>query len=172
MSSSGYGRSMLDDRTDEVAQHIQRLTVTNSKLKRMLAKIGSAGDSAQFREKLEDERTGGQRVCKTIIVALKDSASTAEKKVISKLTAQFKTALSTYQSLSREIEQRNKDVVLKMSHSAGKSGGGGGGGGGGGASALLTEEESDQLYQSEQDQQIANQFLAYDVEEIEKRQVG
>lgn len=148
---------LLQNETQEIAQQIQKLTKHNSMLKRMMGKIGTSSDTPSFRDKLEDERTGGQKLCKIIMMSLKDvQRQDSNSKTIHKLAAQFRTALTTYQGVSEEVERRSKAVVVTMSQNSRES--------------PLTEAERQNMYQQEQDMKISMQFQAYDVEEVEKRQ--
>jgi len=99
----------------EIAEAIQELIKTNNKLERMLAKIGTKGDDQSFRNGMEKQRTSAKTLTRNIMDMLKHHQG--DKQVFAKLTAQFQSALSSFNKISQEIERKQSRVVAySMSH--------------------------------------------------------
>jgi len=99
----------------EIAEAIQELIKTNNKLERMLAKIGTKGDDQSFRNGMEKQRTSAKTLTRNIMDMLKHHQG--DKQVFAKLTAQFQSALSSFNKISQDIERKQSRVVAySMSH--------------------------------------------------------
>jgi len=99
----------------EIAEAIQELIKTNNKLERMLAKIGTKGDDQSFRNGMEKQRNGAKTLTRNIMDMLKHHQG--DKQVFAKLTAQFQSALSSFNKISQDIERKQSQVVAySMSH--------------------------------------------------------
>jgi len=98
----------------EIAEKIQDLTKLNSKLERMLAKIGAKGDDQSFRNLMERQRISAKNLSREIMTALKNHHS-SDKQVFQKLTSQFQAALTNFNNINQEIEKKQNRVVQRMS---------------------------------------------------------
>jgi len=96
----------------EIAEKIQELTKLNSKLDRMLAKIGAKGDDQSFRNLMERQRISAKNLSREIMTALKNHHS-SDKQVFQKLTSQFQTALTNFNNINQEIEKKTKPRCTK-----------------------------------------------------------
>jgi syntaxin 7 len=152
------GRSgVLLGRNAELGENLQNLTKRNSKLERMLAKIGTKADTPESRAKMTKERNEIKKLCKTLMVSLKQNQG-GDKQVLDKLTNQFQAELEKFTKVSKAIEQREKEVVIAIEHNHEQEEYGGSPGLG--AQGQLMEQDIDA------------HLLEYDVNELQRRQEG
>jgi len=107
----------------ELADKIQELTKQNAKLERMLAKIGTKGDDQAFRNSMEKQRASAKDLSKEIMGSLKNhhSGDSGDKQIFQKLTKQFQAALGKFNSINKEIENKQNHIVQRMSVSTGRN---------------------------------------------------
>jgi len=119
-------RSTLGN-TAEIAEMIQALTKKTNTLDKMLSKIGSSGDTADFRQTLARTRQEGKELCKRILDALRAAQSRNthnqdQLAVLKKMSKQFEVVGSKFKQQAEEIERKEQVIVDVMSHSV-KGGG-------------------------------------------------
>jgi len=94
----------------EIDNNIQLLSRKNTKLERMLAKIGTKADNHEFLSQLNEERTTTTQLVKEIIAGIKNNTG-ADRQVLHRLSSQFDKELKKYQSLVEQIESKEKTVL-------------------------------------------------------------
>lgn len=141
----------------QISEGLEKLTRTNAKLDRMLAKIGTKADNADFRSTMTKERHNATKTCKVLMALFKETQD-SNPELLQRFTAEFKKQMNKFQDISQAIESREQEVIMAISSS--KDGGGDGAAGG--------RRSSD----GQLDMEIDIQFLDYDAEEIKRRQDG
>jgi len=106
----------------EIGEMIQTLNKKNANLERLLTKIGSSGDTPEFRQTLTKQRLEGKDLCKRIFEAIKAAqlsgrADPEQASVVKKLSKQFEAAGTKYKQIAEEIERKEQVIVDVMSHS-------------------------------------------------------
>jgi len=142
----------------EIGQNLRQLSQANLKLDRMLAKIGTKADNAEFRQGMTKERNNAKKVCKTIMTLFKQCD---DHDMVQKYSTQFKTELDKFTEISKAIEVKEREVVgvihAHQDHLDESP-----------AAALLPNDRTRQ--QQQMDLEI--QFSEYDAEEIRRREEG
>lgn len=106
----------------EIGEMISSLNKKNANLERLLNKIGSSGDTPEFRQSLTKARLEGKDLCKRIFEAIKAAqlsgrADPEQASVVKKLSKQFEAAGTKYKQIAEEIERKEQVIVDVMSHS-------------------------------------------------------
>ncbi len=148
----------------QIAEEIEQLSKANSRLERMLVKI-DATDSAGSHDthtRLDRERENAKFICGQILKGLRNLDSGP---MTSDLTSSFQRQLKRFENISNEIKRKESAVLSRNanlddgygSHGSYRSNNQGGYG---------------QQQQQQQQQQIGDrdQLLAYDVEDMRRRQ--
>lgn len=141
----------------EIAQNLRQLSQANLKLDRLLARIGTKTDDAEFYQTMTRERNSAKKVCKTIMTLFKQCE---DHEVVQKYSPQFKTELDKFTEISKAIESKEREVVgVIHAHSDQLDEGPG--------AALL---QNDHAQQQHLDFEI--QFSDYDAQRIQRREQG
>jgi len=111
----------------EMAEMIQTLTKKTQALEKMLGKIGSSSDTAEFRQTMSRTRHEGKELCKRILDSLKAAQSRnvhnpEQMAIVKKMSKQFEQIGSKFKQAAEDIEQKEQVIVDVMSHSV-KGGG-------------------------------------------------
>jgi len=91
----------------EIAQNLKLLSQANVKLERMLAKIGTKADNAEFRAGMTRERNGAKKVCTTVMNLIKQSP----KDTVDEYSKSIKKELEKFTEISKSIELKERQVV-------------------------------------------------------------
>eukprot|EP00808_Paulinella_micropora_P018799 g38362.t1 len=144
-------------RNAEIADNIHSLVKRNSKLERMLLKLGTAGDNNSHRTRMKAEEKACAKLVKTIITQLKQAkASGKDSGLVSKLAAQFDEEYTKFSNLTVRTENKEREIMTAMG-SENKP------------VSEMTPQEREQHEQMLRDRHINAQFLQYDEAEIAKR---
>lgn len=160
----------------EIQEQVAELGKQNTRLERMLAKLGTKGDTVEFRGRLEKDLKSANQLAKRLLGLLGDTKNLrtqSDKQMTQKLTRDFAVVFERYQELHEQIKAKDKVIMRAMNEKeklAGRSrpgtppdddyeGRGRGSSGGG------RDELSEQLLMEE----AKIEFTEYDVEEIEDR---
>eukprot|EP00457_Paulinella_chromatophora_P012691 gb/GEZN01012920.1/.p1 GENE.gb/GEZN01012920.1/~~gb/GEZN01012920.1/.p1 ORF type:complete len:252 (+),score=65.77 gb/GEZN01012920.1/:75-830(+) len=141
----------------EIADNIHSLAKRNSKLERMLMKLGTAGDNNSHRSRMKTEEKACSKLVKMIITQLKQAKSAGKDAgLISKLAGQFDEEYSKFRNLTIRTENKEREIMTAM----------------GSENKPVSEMDPHEREQHEQmlrDRHINAQFLQYDEAEIAKR---
>jgi len=141
----------------EIGQNLRQLSQANLKLNRMLAKIGTKADNAEFRQEMTKERLNAKKVCKNVMALFKQCE---DHDMVQKYSTQFKTELDKFTEISKSIEVKEREVVgVIQGHQDHPDESP--------SAALLP---NDRAHQQQMDLEI--QFSEYDAEEIRRREEG
>jgi syntaxin 7 len=173
MSSSRRG--VLLGRNAEITEMVQTLVKKNNQLERMLGKIGTSADTAEFRDLLARVRAECHDLCKRLFDSVKTATSSqfsfqnsyqdqGSQDVLKKLSRQFEEQLKKYKELNEQIEHREQQIMTAMSASVQDS------------SALHREDRGsigDYGYQQQQEQEQDDvQFQQADLQDIKRKAEG
>jgi len=142
----------------QVAQSLELLSKTNAKLDRMLAKIGSKADNAEFREGMTRERNNAKKICASIMAGLRQ----CDKEAVEKYNSQIKSEFEKFKQISIAIESKDKQIVdIMHSHQAPDSNDG--------PNTALLPQSFDRMQFL---QELEIQVSEVDAEEIRRREEG
>lgn len=140
----------------DVENAIQSFARQNAKLERMLAKIGTAADNAEFRDLMNTEQTTSTASARQLVTALKQLNPPASKSLLNSFEKEYRR----FNTLITQSESKQKTILLSQSHRQGAS--------------HLEEAISNNNNNNFQQKQIAEedidiQFVPYTVNELERR---
>jgi len=174
--SSGPNASLSDG--------IQALSKSNAKLERMLAKIGTKADTAEFRDRMHQEQTASTAQVKQVMELLKQAArASTDSDVVRRLTTQFDREFKKFQQLNRTMDEKQVRVIDAVKQNNRRASNAHGLGQGRNAAQYDEEDplttsaqrgyddSSMGMPQQQTAQELDIQFIEYDVAELERRQV-
>jgi t-SNARE complex subunit (syntaxin) len=135
----------------QIGDDIQNLVKLNRKLQGQLAQLGTAGDTKELRSKMGKDRNDAKKLCQTIMQKFKQNQG-GNKQLMGKLQDSFETELKKFNSVAKDIEAKEREVVAAINHRRDSLGAGGG-------------EDDGQMEENVQ-------FLEYDVEDLQRRSDG
>jgi len=165
-TSSNMNRAVLGEHA-EIRDMISQLGKKNQKLEKMMAKIGTSADTADFRENLNKQRAEGTDLCKRIMRRIKEVSERVHQpqgqQLVKQMNSEFQEQWDKYRHTAKEIERREQQIVDIMSSSLQV-----------GADAGLRDVETgfgqrgNVSYQQQQ-QLLQEQEQGFDLEEVRRR---
>jgi len=143
--------------TQAISESVNDLRKRNQKLDRMLAKMGTKADDADFRQQMAKERKAAKKLCKDIMAAIKNG----DKQALGDVTKEFESELGKFANVSQNIEQKERSTLRLMSNASEPRSPP--------RPAAAAASGGDASFQQE-DMEI--NFVEYDVEEIKRREEG
>eukprot|EP00762_Andalucia_godoyi_P006243 ANDGO_01619.mRNA.1 Syntaxin-7A len=108
---------------DDISRNVQKFSGKVVKIENMCNTLGGPNDNREFRKLFEKERQGTQGLAKEISNGLQAfQVSASEKAQYDKVRAQFNTVLQKFESVNRNAQRKEKELVATMSSSQAKSG--------------------------------------------------
>jgi len=161
-SNTGRGGRTMGQNA-ELAEMIENLKRKNNQLERTAAKLGTAAETSDMRDRVAQLRAEGKKLCEQIIAAFKSNNQRGgDREVVKRLGSDFQKALEKFTQINQDIERTEEQIVRKMSQ----------------AGAGQQQQESPQYQQqpsqqwSAEEQDIATQLQVYDLEAIRLRTDG
>lgn len=124
----------------EIIKLIEEFASKNAQLDKMNGQLGQKKDGSELRQKLSSTRESCkvqpiafcfafvqhfhlvlalhvfvQNLSKRIAQQLKDSVKTEDKRVVSKLKTQFENELEKFRSITKTLEQREREILVALS---------------------------------------------------------
>jgi hypothetical protein len=123
----------------EIIKLIEEFASKNAQLDKMNGQLGQKKDGSELRQKLSLTRESCkvklllflfitrliilcwycafvlQTLSKRIAQQLKDSVKTEDKRVVSKLKTQFENELEKFRSITKTLEQREREILVALS---------------------------------------------------------
>jgi len=166
-TSSTMSRAVLGEHA-EIRDMISQLGKKNQKLEKMMAKIGTSADTADFRENLNKQRVEGTDLCKRIMRKIKDVSERVHhpqgQQLVKQMNHEFEEQWEKYKHTAKEIERKEQQIVDMMASSLQV-----------GADAQLGDVEtglgqrSNISYQQQQQQLLQEQEQGFDLDEVRRR---
>jgi len=139
----------------ELIEDAEKLNKYNSKLERMMAKMGTSADDSSLRNQMATERDAAKGLAKQMMANAKKHKT--DKQALKK----FEAALTAFNKISQEIEKKQTAVVrMSQSHRDSQLNGG---------DAKSTPKQTPINQQVQQDGDIQIEILQMDVDEIDAR---
>ena len=90
---------------------IGEMTKYNNKLERALARIGTAADTSDFRDRLHDDRTSFTSLVKDLLESLRAAQPELDAKQFTRLQLQFEAQYKKYNKLQAQLDAKQRALL-------------------------------------------------------------